>query len=197
MDAFLKESGDRGRGSPDHVRFLSYTTRYNKSHWVSFDGMEKHYERAEVDARRDKNRKQYDLTTKNLTRIVLREMNSANSIKIDGRQLRLKHAAEVSFEKVGQVWKVANEKPLGLRKTHALQGPISIPSSSCVPPERRGTAPRMSRRRASWRDSIASMRAGIALTLESKTIKMSRMRTSRNTTSRYSATRAAIHGSRA
>ena len=32
--------------SPDHVRFVTYTTRYNRSYWVSLDGLEKHYERA-------------------------------------------------------------------------------------------------------------------------------------------------------
>ncbi len=124
VDAFLKEWGDRGRGSPDHIRFLSYTTRYNKSHWVSFEGMEKHYERAEVDARRDSARKQYEMTTKNLTRFVLREMNSARGIKIDGQALKLKPASEIAFEKQGRAWKVASARPTGLRKTHALQGPI-------------------------------------------------------------------------
>jgi len=45
LDAFLKEYGDKGQTSPDHIRFLTYTTRYNRSYWVSLDGLEKHYER--------------------------------------------------------------------------------------------------------------------------------------------------------
>jgi len=124
LDAFLKEWGDKGRGSPDHIKFLAYTTRYNRSHWVSFEGMEKHYERAEIDAVRDAGRKQYTLKTKNLTRLALREMAAAQSVQIDGQLVKLKPAAEIAFEKLGGTWKVASGKPAGLRKTHALQGPI-------------------------------------------------------------------------
>ena len=53
LDAFLKEWGDKGQTSPDHIRFLTYTTRYNRDYWVSLDGLEKHYERADIDAKRD------------------------------------------------------------------------------------------------------------------------------------------------
>jgi pimeloyl-ACP methyl ester carboxylesterase len=52
LDAFLKEWGDKGQSSPDHIRFITYTTRYNRSYWVSLDGLEKHYERADIDAER-------------------------------------------------------------------------------------------------------------------------------------------------
>lgn len=52
LDAFLKEWGDKGQVSLDHIRFLTYTTRYNRCYWVSLDGLEKHYERPEIDARR-------------------------------------------------------------------------------------------------------------------------------------------------
>ena len=61
-----------GRQIPDHIRFLTYTTRYNRDYWVTLDGLEKHYDRAEVDAKRSDDRAQYDITTKNLTRLVLR-----------------------------------------------------------------------------------------------------------------------------
>ncbi len=35
LDAFLKEWGDKGQISPDHIRFVTYTTRYNRDYWVS------------------------------------------------------------------------------------------------------------------------------------------------------------------
>src|SRR5438034_11400498 len=73
LDAFLKEHGDKGQISPDHIRFLTYTTRYNRSYWVSLDGLEKHYERAEVDAQRTDGGASYDIKTKNLTRLGLHE----------------------------------------------------------------------------------------------------------------------------
>ena len=91
LDAFLKEYGDKGQSSPDHIRFLTYTTRYNRSYWVSLDGLEKHYERAEVDARRsDGGARTYDIKTKNLTRLVLRETGNAREIRIDGQTLKVK-----------------------------------------------------------------------------------------------------------
>ena len=49
---FLKEWGDKGQSSPDHIRFVTYTTRYNRDYWISVDGLEKHYERADIDAQR-------------------------------------------------------------------------------------------------------------------------------------------------
>src|SRR5436190_1806281 len=73
LDAFLKEHGDKGQSSPDHIRFLTYTTRYNRDYWVSLDGLTLHYERAEVEAQRAGGGASYDIKTKNLTRLVLRE----------------------------------------------------------------------------------------------------------------------------
>jgi pimeloyl-ACP methyl ester carboxylesterase len=52
LDAFLKEWGDKGQTSPDHLRFLTYTTRYNSDYWASLKGLENQYERAEIDAQR-------------------------------------------------------------------------------------------------------------------------------------------------
>ena len=125
LDAFLKEYGDKGRQNPDHIKFLTYTTRYNKCFWVSLDGLEKHYERAEVDAERTSGGKQYEITTKNLTRITLRETTKAASIKIDGQDLKVKSAPEMVLEKVAGKWKPAKSGAwAGLQKTHALQGPI-------------------------------------------------------------------------
>src|SRR5438876_4689918 len=125
LDAFLKEWGDKGRTSPDHIRFLTYTTRYNRDYWVSLEALEKHYERAEIDAQRSDGGKYYDIKTKNLSRLVLRETGHAKEIKIDGQDLRVKSGAEIALRKVGSAWKVDKSgKQPGLHKMHALQGPI-------------------------------------------------------------------------
>src|SRR6185436_6767007 len=125
LDAFLKEYGDQGQSSPDHIRFLTYTTRYNRSYWVSLDGLEKHYERAEVDAQRGEGGKSYDIKTKNLTRLALRETAHAREIRIDGQVLKVKSGPEITLQKGVSTWKVdKNGKQPGLHKTHALQGPI-------------------------------------------------------------------------
>ena len=73
MAALHLEYLKTGRQVPDHVRFMTYTTRYNRDFWVTLDGMAKHYERAEVDATRSPDHTQYTLTTENLTRLLLRE----------------------------------------------------------------------------------------------------------------------------
>ncbi len=38
LDAFLKQYGDQGRQDPDHIKFVTYTTRYNECFWVTLDG---------------------------------------------------------------------------------------------------------------------------------------------------------------
>lgn len=125
LDAFLKEWGDRGQVSPDHLRFLTYTTRYNRDYWISVDGMGEQYERAEIDAQRTNDRANYDIKTKNSTRLVLTETENAREIRIDGDTLKVKGAPEITIEKTGGNWKVVkNGLERGLHKTHALQGPI-------------------------------------------------------------------------
>ena len=125
LDAFLKEYGDKGQSSPDHIRFITFTTRYNRDYWISVDGLEKHYERADVDAQRTGDGSSYDLKTTNLSRLVLRETTNAREIKIDGQTLKVAAAPEITLERNGATWAVAKNGPAdGLRKTHALQGPI-------------------------------------------------------------------------
>jgi hypothetical protein len=43
---------------------------------------------------------------------------------IDGNELSVKSAPEIRLEKTDSGWRVASGRPFGLRKTHALQGPI-------------------------------------------------------------------------
>ncbi len=122
LDAFLKEHGDRGLVSPDEVRFVTYTTRYHRAHWVSVDGLAKHYERADVVARRDAARQRYELTTHNITHLDLREMNSVKHLTIDGQTVKVKPAAEIHLVSRNGKWQTAEDRTL--RKRHGLQGPI-------------------------------------------------------------------------
>ena len=124
LDAFLKEWGDKGQVSPEHIRFVTYTTRYNRDYWVSFEGLEKHYERADIDAQRKDGGKTYDIRTHNVSRLALREMNHAQTIAIDGQTLKVKAAPEITLMKTGGTWKADRATWAGLHKTHALQGPI-------------------------------------------------------------------------
>ena len=125
LDRFLKEYGDRGRVEPDHIRFVTYTTRYNKDYWVTIDQLESQYERAEVDALRSENRSKLKITTRNLKGLTLQGTNRTNLIEIDGQKLNVKPSAAITLEKSTAGWIVAPQTSNNaLRKTHALQGPI-------------------------------------------------------------------------
>jgi hypothetical protein len=125
LDQFLKEWCDKGQVVPDHIRFVTYTTRYNRDFWISVDGLEKHYERADLDAQRTPDGASYDIKTTNIARLVLRDMGRAKSLRIDGQDLKVKAAPQVTLSRAGSAWKIdRNGSEPGLHKTHALQGPI-------------------------------------------------------------------------
>jgi dienelactone hydrolase len=113
-DQFIDEAVAKGRTVPDHIRFVTYTTRYNECFWVTVDGMEKMYSRAEVDAKREAGHT--TLTTRNISRITLKD---AGRITIDGQEL----ARASTLEKVDGKWKAAKDSKSEVKK-HGLQGPI-------------------------------------------------------------------------
>ncbi len=120
-ETFLRKAVEETAGkSPNHVRFVTYTTRYNNAHWVTIEGLEESYKRADVDAKRTDDSKQYTVTTKNVARV--RFDVPAASFAIDGQTL--KAGANPTFEKINGKWAVATGRPSGLRKIHRLQGPI-------------------------------------------------------------------------
>ena len=138
LDAFLKEWGDRGETSPDHIRFVTYTTRYNQDYWVTVDGLEKHYERADIDAVRSDGGARYEIKTHNITRLTLgSDTGKAREIHIDGQDLGVKELYVIALVKSAGGWRakqggiqvcvdcgVEPDPPHPIYKTHALQGPI-------------------------------------------------------------------------
>jgi len=125
LDAFLKEWGDKGQVSPDQIHFVTYTTRYNRDYWVTVEALDRQYERTTVSADRLSGGAEYEIATRNVARLSVREMDKARQVQIDGQKLKLKGAGEVTLEKTAEGWKV-DRKPRvpGLHKTHGLQGPI-------------------------------------------------------------------------
>ncbi len=120
-EAFLRKAIDETAGkSPNHVRFVTYTMRYNNAHWMTIEGLEESYKRADVDAKRTDDMKQYTVTTKNVSRVKFDV--PAASFTIDGQTI--KAGASPTFEKANGKWAVATGQPAGLRKVHRLQGPI-------------------------------------------------------------------------
>ena len=134
-NAFIAKALETADHVPDHVRFVTYTTRFNRSFWLTVDGLEETYTRGEVDAIRDGSR--YTLTTKNIGRLTLD--GSGGDFTIDSQTLAA--GARPSFEKRNGKWTIASGHPAGLRKSHGLQGPVDdafMDAFLCVRPT--GTA---------------------------------------------------------
>ena len=109
-EAFLRKALDETAGkAPNHVRFVTYTTKYNNAHWMTIELLEESYKRADVDARRSDDMKQYTVTTKNVARV--RFDVPAASFTIDGQSL--KAGANAVFVKTGGKWAVATGQPAG------------------------------------------------------------------------------------
>ncbi|MEK6796944.1 MAG: hypothetical protein AABZ39_19375, partial [Spirochaetota bacterium] len=144
-DAFIDAALAKPRVSPDRVRFLCYSTRYNSCFWVRLDALERHYERAEIDAVKKDAGKRVDISISNVSYFTL-VMPPPSVVSINGSVLRLptKLSAgmtNAAFVKSAKGWSVA-AAPLvstngALRKIHGLAGPIDdafMESFICVRP---------------------------------------------------------------
>jgi hypothetical protein len=123
IDAFLADAAARGRTVPSRIRFVTYTTRYNRSHWLTIAGMQQHYQRAEVDARRDDEAANYVIKTRNVSRLLLTDTGGARKITIDGDTFPVRPQPRTFLEYRAGHWRPAPPSP-ELRKRHGLQGPI-------------------------------------------------------------------------
>jgi dienelactone hydrolase len=133
-DAFIDAAAKKGRTEPDHIRFVTYTTRYNRCFWVTVDGLDQHYVRAEVDARRSQADSTIQVKTTNVSALILKN-SGAKKISIDSQNFNSDGHGELQFQKHAGVWKEGDDK--SLRKRHGLQGPIDdafMDSFLCVRP---------------------------------------------------------------
>ncbi len=111
VDAIVAKGRDP---MPAKIRFTTWTLQYNESHWVTVDGMEKHWERARVEAELTDG--SIKATTVNVTGVTFNAKQP--KVTLDGQTLE-----GTSFHKEGGKW-AAGPLPDGLRKRHGLQGPI-------------------------------------------------------------------------
>jgi hypothetical protein len=111
------------------VDFVTYSTRFPECKWVRIDGMEQHWQRAEVHARADKDH-QIEVRTMNVSALTLSPSakllrDDWASVAIDGVNFSrwvLKPGDSVSFMKQGGMWHVT---PLsGVHKQFGVSGPI-------------------------------------------------------------------------
>src|SRR5205085_4496233 len=102
-NAFMDAAAKKGRVEPDHIRFVTYTTRFHRCFWVTVDGLEQHYERAEVDARRDKAAGTIEVRTKNVSVLIL-NAPGIKKIGIDDQTLTSSGSAALQLVKRGGAW---------------------------------------------------------------------------------------------
>ena len=129
----------RGRNSvPDHIRFTTWTLRYNQMAWVTVDGLEQHWQRARVEAVLDPEANRVKITTTNVSALTLDfapghcPLDAARppEVELNGHKLiaprvRSDRSWIACFHKRGKRWETgARPENGGLRKQHGLQGPI-------------------------------------------------------------------------
>jgi len=121
---------------PREVRFTTWTLKYNRMRWVVVDGLERHWERARVNAVVEDERT-LRATTENVSAVGFEFGTGAGllhpaskvAVILDGQNLTLPGALTdgswtAHFQKTGGKWVVAEGGSTALRKRHNLQGPI-------------------------------------------------------------------------
>lgn len=125
-DAFIDAALAKGLEAPGRLRFVTYTTKYNHCFWITVEGLEKHYARAEVDSRRENK-----ITTVRTQNVASISIGAKGPIELDGAPF----PRGGIFRKEGGRWQ-SGAIP-GLRKVQGLQGPIDdafTDSFLCVRP---------------------------------------------------------------
>jgi len=129
---FIEEAVAKGLQTPSHIRFVTYTTRFNRCFWVTVQELEKHYERADVDAKREGGGTA--VTTRNVARL---RIEGQGPVSLDGQTF----PASGVFAKLNGKWAPGRAEE-GLWKRHGLQGPVDdafVDSFLCVRPTGSGT----------------------------------------------------------
>jgi pimeloyl-ACP methyl ester carboxylesterase len=136
IDRRLDQIAERGRDPfPRRIKFVTYTLRYNRMKWIVVDGMDKHWEKASVEA--SVQNAAIHISTANVSALSLDfasggapvEVVGKASVVIDGQTLSVPGPASdrswtVHLARAAGRWTLAPAAPSGKVKRHGLQGPI-------------------------------------------------------------------------
>jgi hypothetical protein len=124
----IDEIAARGRDAdPAKIRLTTFTLTYNRIKWIMMDALEKHWERARVDADRN------TITTSNVAAFTVAQASGLpcpdssghSRFIIDGQPLETASPCPIHFRKVSGKWTIVpSDRAPGLHKVHGLQGPI-------------------------------------------------------------------------
>jgi pimeloyl-ACP methyl ester carboxylesterase len=124
----------RGREPwPKRVRFTTWTLRYNQQHWVTVNGLDRHWERGRVEAELISSGAK--VSTTNISELALaldpdgKRISRPIQVIIDEQTLAVDVAqilnGSIHFRKTAGKWSTVDSiGDAGLRKRHGLQGPI-------------------------------------------------------------------------
>ncbi|MEL6110460.1 MAG: prolyl oligopeptidase family serine peptidase [Planctomycetota bacterium] len=121
---------------PNVIDFTTFTTRYHRLHWVEVHGLQQHWERGHVVARRDES--SVAVKTLGVTHLRLSfasgewegDFPARPKLAVDGQALnapavRSDRSWQVDLIRDGDRWRIGRLDELGdLRKRPGLQGPI-------------------------------------------------------------------------
>ncbi|MDF1862305.1 MAG: prolyl oligopeptidase family serine peptidase [Verrucomicrobiales bacterium] len=163
IESRLTSISNQGRRRvPPAVRFVTFTLRYNRMHWVQVDALTEHWEEGRVEAFLQSNSK-VAIETKGIEAFSLHfesgtcplDLLKSPEVELDGQLLEAPRVIsdrswKVYFRKVEGAWK-ASASPIStdhpLSKTHRLQGPIDdafTDSFVMVSPDAEGANPSVS-----------------------------------------------------
>lgn len=138
IDRRLDSIVARGRETiPQRVRFTTWTLRYNEMAWIRLDGLERHWDRARVEAA-IAGPSQVQVQTQNISALSFImppgrcpfDNTQKVTVILDGDQLqapapRSDRSWNAHFEKQAGKWvSVTTDSDTERRKKHGLQGPI-------------------------------------------------------------------------
>jgi len=125
---------------PERVRFVTYTMKYPLCHWVEIGGLNRHYERASVDARRTEDGFEIKTASVRLLRLALwpGATRQPFTVKIDGQKVEVTpylpaanaSTLSVYLRRQGENWQNVLPERLTVerfrkpQKVNGQQGPI-------------------------------------------------------------------------
>jgi hypothetical protein len=137
IESRLASLSRRGRDRVPHdVRLTTYTLKYNRSYWITIDGLGEHWVQARVHGKIT-GRQTATLETRNVTALTLStpaglapfDPTAPVQITIDGQRLAAPRPLSdrswtCALLRAGGKWQLGRQPLTGLRKRHNLQGPI-------------------------------------------------------------------------
>jgi pimeloyl-ACP methyl ester carboxylesterase len=130
----IGQHADRGLNhTPDHLRFVTWSLKYHRAHWLDVLGLDEQYRRSEIEARREAEGAIRVETPKNISRFaILPAALPGNQLRITvgGEPVTLppgrSRAVPVVLERRGGEWIYAGSEPEAGQtgKRPGLQGPI-------------------------------------------------------------------------